>query len=96
MSNNNNEEFQLTEGSTYKILSIAGRQEPLSSQGVFKGYVTIGIEEGGIRLELDETHKDLFGKTRLIPLHAILAIDVIEAKEKCQPKEKKETHHYYG
>ncbi len=93
---NNNDEFQLTEGSTYKILSIAGRQEPLSSQGVFKGYVTIGIEEGGIRLELDDSHTDLCGKTRLVPLHAILAIDVIEEKHKEKPEEKKETHHYYS
>ena len=33
-------------------------------------------------MELDESHKESAGRTRIVPTHMILAIDVIESAEK--------------
>jgi len=93
---NKKEEFKLTEGSRYKILSISGRDNALETIGVFKGFATIGIEEGGLLIELDENHGDNQGILRIVPLHAILAIDILNAKEEDKKDELKDTHQFYG
>ena len=90
------DEFKLTEGSRYKILSISGRENALETQGVFRGFATLAIEEGGLLIELDEFHKEMHGKIRIVPLHAILAIDVLDEKEEESNDDMKEAHHYYG
>ena len=90
------EEFKLTEGSCYKILSIGARENPLETEGVFKGFATIGIEEGGLQIELGDVHGDMQGKIRIVPLHAILAIDILDAKEHDKKDDSKDTNHYYG
>jgi hypothetical protein len=93
---NKKEELQLTEGSKYKIFSIGGRENAMESEGIFKGYTQFGIDEGGLILELDENHGSMHGKLRLIPLHAILAIDILNEKPEENKTEDKETAHYYG
>jgi hypothetical protein len=91
------EDWKLTEGSRYKIISIGGRDSSLETEGIFKGYATIGIEEAGLVIELTTEHGDDKEKLRIVPLHAILAIDVLDAKENESTEDAKEAgDHYYG
>ena len=90
------EEMKLTEESRYRIISIGGRDIALETEGVFKGFATLGIDEGGLLMELGENHGDLQGKTRIVPLHAILAIDILDAKEHDKKEDTKDSNHYYG
>jgi hypothetical protein len=90
------EDVKLTEGSRYRIISIGGRDIALETEGVFKGFATLGIDEGGLLMELSENHGDLQGKTRIVPLHAVLAIDILDAKKHDKKEDVKDTNHYYG
>ena len=94
---NKKEDWKLIEGSRYKIISIGGRDSSLETEGVFQGYATIGIEEAGLVIELG-TDKEKGGeKLRIVPLHAILAIDVLDVKRHESSDEDKEpSGHYYG
>lgn len=73
-------DFVLTKGSKYRVKSIESRDRPLKSHGTFEGYTVIGHDES-IVLTLDDSHKDQAGRKRIIPIHMIVAIDVIEAAE---------------
>jgi len=88
--------MEITEGSEYKIISIGGRDEVLETTGIFKGYMSLGIEENAFIMELGEEHGELAGKIRIIPLSVILAIDVLRAKENEKKDDSKETSHYVG
>ena len=90
------EDVKLTEGSRYRITSIGGRDIALETEGVFKGFATLGIDEAGLLMELAKSHGDLQGKTRIVPLHAVLAIDILDAKEHDKKDDTKDTNHYYG
>ena len=87
---------ELTEGSKYKIISIGGKDKPLETQGVFKGYISLGIDEIGLLINLDKNHNEMKGKIRIIPLHAILAIDVLEVKHNDKMNAEKERPNYVG
>jgi len=89
-------EIELTKGSKYRIYSISGREKMLESEGLFEGYITIGIEEIGLLLRLNEKHEDMNGKIRIIPLHAVLAMDVIEMKQSEDDEEDTEMPRYVG
>lgn len=93
---NKKEEFKLTEESHYRIISIGGRDSTLETEGIFKGYANLFIDEGGLIMKLGDTHGDMQGKIRLIPLHAILSIDVLDAKEDEKKDDMKDSNHYYG
>jgi hypothetical protein len=84
------ESVSLTKGSRYRIESMETREKPLLTHGVFKGYATIGPDDA-IVMELDESHKDMAGRIRLIPCHMIIAIDVIQAVEEEKKPEKPQT-----
>ncbi len=91
------EDWKLVEGSRYKIISIGGRDSSLETEGVFKGYATIGIEEAGLVIDLCKEHEKSEEKIRIVPLHAILAIDVLDAKQHEPKGEDGElSGHYYG
>ena len=90
------EEVKLNEGSRYKIISIGGRDNSLETEGIFKGYMSIGIEEAGLLFEMGETHGADKGKLRIVPLHAILAIDILDVKKHDKKDDEKEPTHYYG
>lgn len=94
---NKKEDWKLIEGSRYKIISIGGRDSSLETEGVFKGYATIGIEEAGLVIDVS-SQKDTNGeKLRIVPLHAILAIDVLDVKRHESSDEDREpSGHYYG
>jgi hypothetical protein len=90
------EELKLVEESHYKITSIGARDTALETEGIFKGYANIGIEEAGLLMELGETHGAEKGKLRIVPLHAILSIDIYDHKDFLKEEEKKDTNHYYS
>ena len=72
--NDEDKKMELTEGSVYKITSLGGRELLLETQGVFKGFISIGVDETGILMELGSSHGDMVGKIRIVPLHVILLI----------------------
>jgi len=91
------EDWTLIEGSRYKIISIGGRDSSMETEGIFKGYATIGIEEAGLIIELCTEHEKSGEKLRIVPLHAILAIDILDAKQYERRDENKEpSSNYYG
>ena len=89
-------EIELTEGSEYKITSLGGRDNALETEGTFKGFMSIGVDEVGLLMELGKKHDKMAGKIRIIPLHVILAIDVLEANPNVRKNFDKETSHYVG
>lgn len=76
------EKFKLIPGSKYRIRSLESREKPLVTNGTFKNYIMLG-DVDAICIELDESHKELAGKTRIIPIHMVISIDILQiAKEK--------------
>ena len=90
------EHMELTEGSEYKIISLGSKDSTLETQGIFKGFMSIGVDEVGLLMEMGKTHGDMAGKIRIIPLNVILAIDVFEVKENEKKDDGKEMSHYVG
>lgn len=75
------EPIVLTTGSKYLVKSLESKEQPLITQGTFKGYAAIGPDEA-ICMQLDDSAGDLKGKIRLIPCHMVISIDIISiAKE---------------
>jgi hypothetical protein len=93
---NKKPDMELTEGSEYKIISLGGKDSVLETTGTFKGFISMSVDEIGLLMELNDKHGEMAGKTRIIPLHVILAIDVFEAKPNQKKGDEKETSHYVG
>ena len=93
---NKEKKMELTEGSVYKITSLGGRDKPLETEGVFKGFISIGVDETGLLMELNKSHGEMKGKIRIIPLHVILLVDVLSAKDDEKIDEYKGMSHYVG
>jgi len=89
------ETFALTVGSQYRIRSIESRNESLLTSGIFRGFATIA-QETGIAMEMDESHGEDRGKVRIIPLHAILSVDILSAKETDAKPEEPSDAVYFG
>ena len=89
-------DMELTEGSKYKIISLGGRTSALETKGIFKGFMSIGVDEIGLLMKLDKNHGTMEGKIRIVPLHAILAIDILEAKPNNKKDSDKEMPRYVG
>jgi hypothetical protein len=73
--------ISLTPGSRVRIYSAGARDEPIESTGTFRGLVSVG-GDNSVALEIEETsrkEKDEKGRIRLIPLNAIMAIDILHA-----------------
>ncbi len=77
----------LTAGSKVRIRSAGSRDEALVSTGVFRGLVSVG-GDNSLAVELDDSVREEKGRIRLIPLNALLALDVLEA---VKPEEEKRT-----
>jgi hypothetical protein len=88
--------MELTEGSIYKVTSLGSRDAVLETEGAFKGFISIGVDETGLLMELSENHGALAGKIRIVPLHVILLIDVLTAKENEKKDDEKGMTHYVG
>jgi hypothetical protein len=93
---NKDKKMELTEGSVYKITSLGARETLLETEGTFKGFITIGVDETGLLMKLNTSHGDIAGKIRIIPLHVILLIDVLDAKEDEKKDDYKDMSHYVG
>ena len=93
---NKEKKMELTEGSVYKITSLGGRDKPLETEGIFKGFISIGVDETGLLMELNKSHGEMKGKIRIIPLHVILLVDVLNAKDDEKIDEYKGMSHYVG
>ena len=88
--------LELTEGSIYKITSLGSRDVIIETEGVFKGFISIGVDETGALMELGESHGEMAGKNRIIPMPFILLIDVLDAKENDKKDDYKGMAHYVG
>lgn len=93
---NDDNKMELTEGSVYKVTSLGARDNVLETEGTFKGFISIGVDETGLLMELSESHGDMAGKIRIVPLHVILLIDILESKENQKKDEEKGMSHYVG
>lgn len=80
--------LSLTKGSRYRIESMETRDRTKVTKGMFRGYASIGTDDA-IVIELDESHQEMKGKLRLIPLHVVLAVDVLEHVPGDAPKVEK-------
>ena len=89
-------DLELTKGSLYKITSLGSREKLIETEGIFKGFVSIGVDEMGLLMELSKEHGEMEGKIRIIPLHVILLIDVLEAKPNEKIDDEKQFSHYVG
>ena len=92
----NKKKMELTEGSIYKITSLGGRDSLIETEGMFKGFISIGVDETGLLMELSKSHRDMAGKIRIIPLHVILLIDIVNVKENEKKDDYKGMSHYVG
>jgi len=88
--------MELTVGSVYKITSLGSRDSVLETEGVFKGFISIGVDETGLLIELSNSHGDMTGSVRIVPLHVILLIDILDAKEDIKKDDDKGMSHYVG
>lgn len=87
---------ELTEGSEYKILSLGARDNMLETEGIFKGFINIGVDETGLLMELNHKHGEMAGKTRIVPLHVLLAIDILKIEENEKKDDDRGVSHYVG
>ena len=82
-----NEIYELKVGSKYQITSLGSKDSPIVTTGKFLGYGAMGNSDA-LCIELDKSHKKLAGKTRLIPSHMILALDILQEKKEKEKKDK--------
>jgi hypothetical protein len=75
----------LTNGSKIRIHSAGPRDEAMISTGTFRGLVSIG-GDNSLAIELEAEGHEKPGPIRLVPLNALLAIDILEA---AKPEEEK-------
>ena len=85
--NEDTHSVKLTVGSQYRVKSLESRDAPLITHGKFLGYTSIGHDDG-LCMELDDSHKDMKGRIRVIPMHMIICIDIIKAKDKEEEAER--------
>ena len=89
------EEVKLIEGSQYEIQSIGSKDKPLVTRGTLRGFTMVGNHGEAICVVLDKSHKKLAGKTRVIPTHMLLSIDILkEAKEEKEEEEDSASRSY--
>lgn len=90
------ENRELTKGSEYKITSLGTKDRLIETEGVFEGFISVGMDGTGVLIKLGENHGDMKGKIRIVPLHAILLIDVLNEKENENKDSDKGMSHYVG
>jgi hypothetical protein len=68
----------LTPGSRVRIRSAGPDDQAIVSTGVFRGLVSIG-GDNALAIELEGADGDEKGRVRLVPIPALLAVDILEA-----------------
>jgi hypothetical protein len=69
---------QLTQGSRIHLRSAGPDRTAIESHGTYRGLVSVG-GDNFLAIELDGSDPDPKGRVRLVPLSAMLAIDIVEA-----------------
>jgi hypothetical protein len=75
----------LTPGSHVRLRSAGPEETAIVSSGMFRGLVSIG-GDNALAIELDGSEGEEKGRVRLVPIPAILTIDILEA---AKPEEEK-------
>jgi hypothetical protein len=75
----------LTPGSRVRVRSAGPDDTAILSTGTFRGLVSIG-GDNILAIELDGTEGEEAGRIRLVPIPALLAIDIVEV---AKPEEEK-------
>jgi hypothetical protein len=75
----------LVPGSRVRVRSAGPDDQAIDSVGLFRGLVSIG-GDNTLALELDGSGGDEKGRIRLVPVPALLAVDILEA---AKPEEEK-------
>ena len=78
------------------ITSLGGRDILLETEGIFRGFISIGVDETGLLMELGKSHGAMSGKIRIVPLHVMLLIDVLDVKENEKKEDDRGMSHYVG
>jgi hypothetical protein len=68
----------LIPGSKIRARSAGSRDEALISLGIFRGLVSVG-GDNSLAIELEDGPPEEKGHLRLIPVNALLAVDILEA-----------------
>jgi hypothetical protein len=68
----------LTPGSRVRVRSAGPEEQAIVSLGIFRGLVSIG-GDNALAVELESSDREEQGRVRLVPLSALLAIDILEA-----------------
>jgi len=68
----------LTPGSHIRLRSAGPDEQAIVSTGTFRGLVSIG-GDNALAVELDGSDGEEKGRVRLVPVPAILAVDILEA-----------------
>jgi hypothetical protein len=79
----------LTKGSRYRIVSASSTEENTVSEGILNGFLSMG-EEPALLIDIGENGQE---KLRIIPVNAILYIDVISHNEEKEKEEKGDTNY---
>ncbi|HYB63594.1 MAG TPA: hypothetical protein VEE86_04140 [Thermoplasmata archaeon] len=75
----------LTPGSKVRVQSAGTEHEAIVSSGTFRGLVSIG-GDNALAVELDGSGGEEKGRVRIVPVPAILAVDILEV---AKPDEEK-------
>jgi hypothetical protein len=75
----------LVPGSHVRVRSAGPDDRAIDSTGLFRGLVSIG-GDNTLAIELDGSGGDEKGRIRLVPVPALLAVDILEA---AKPEEEK-------
>jgi hypothetical protein len=61
-----------------RVRSAGPDEQAIDSLGIFRGLVSIG-GDNALALELESSDREEQGRIRLVPISALLAIDILEA-----------------
>jgi hypothetical protein len=75
----------LTPNSRVRLRSAGPDDQAIVSTGIFRGLVSIG-GDNALAIELEGADGDEKGRVRLVPIPALLAVDILEA---AKPEEEK-------
>ena len=86
----------LTPGSRVRLRSAGPDDQAIVSTGLFRGLVSIG-GDNAVAIELEGVDGDTKGQIRLVPIPALLAIDILEAAKAEEEKrpESQPTQNYF-
>ena len=101
--------LKLTPGSRYRVTSMMTRDEPLVTEGTFKGYTMVGNMDALLMDIAPPAKGKAKGKgkakaktkakpkeeLRLVPAQMIISIDVLDQAEEKEEEEKTPTSRYY-